>query len=324
MKKTKLGTLGCEVSTVCLGTMTFGSQVDESEAACMVDYALDQGVNFLDTANVYNNGLSEEITGRILGDKRSKVILATKVRGKMHSGENSYVGLSRSAIRKAIDESLQRLNTDYVDIYYLHQPDYEVELLESLEVMNNLLQEGKIRAIGFSNYAAWQMMEMTSISLKHGFQVPSIAQPMYNLLARGIEQEYLAFTKRFDVSNVCYNPLAGGMLSGKQSLDKGPLAGTRFDSNEQYRKRYWHEEYFKAIELLKQTANNFGISLTELSLRWLCNQPGAQCVILGASKYDHLIENLTAAQADPLPSEALADCELAWSMLRGPAPQYNR
>ena len=324
MKTIALANTGLEVSGVCLGTMTFGSQVSEPDSARMVDYALDRGVNFLDTANVYNQGLSEEITGRVLGPRRTKVVLATKVRGVMGEDGDSYGGLGPSEIRRAAEESLRRLGTDYIDIYYLHQPDRSVEIAETLEAMDGLRREGKIRWIGTSNYAAWQMAEIAGISREHGFQEPVVAQPMYNALARGIEQEYIAFTTRYRVANVCYNPLAGGLLSGKQAMQQGPIPGTRFDGNRMYLKRYWHAEYFRAVEALREVADRLGITLAALALRWVCHRPGADCVILGASKFAHLEANIDASQQEPLPEEALEACDAAWSAIRGPIPQYNR
>ncbi len=291
----------------------------------MVDYALDQGVTFLDTANVYNGGVSEQITGRVLGVRRSRIVLATKVRGQMGGSDGSgYGGLSPAAIRHAAEESLRRLGTDYIDIYYLHQPDGAVPIADSLEAMDGLRREGKIRWIASSNYAAWQIAEMFAISSERGFLAPLVAQPMYNVLARGIEQEYLAFTEHFGVSNVCYNPLAGGLLSGKQSFEKGPLPGTRFDGNAMYLRRFWHEEYFRAVEMLRAAAEGLSISLAELALRWVCHRPGVDSVILGASKFDHLEQNMRAMRNAALPEETLAVCDAAWQALRGTTPNYNR
>ena len=324
MKTNALLGTGLDVSNVCLGTMTFGSQVSEAGAARMVDYALDRGVNFFDTANVYNGGVSEEITGRVLGARRPRVVLATKVRGVMGKGDDSYGGLGRPAIRRAIDASLRRLGTDYIDVYYLHMPDRDAPIEDTLQEMDDLRQEGKIRWIGTSNYAAWQMAEMDSQMKRAGVTPPKVAQPMYNALARGIEQEYLAFTSRFRVSNVCYNPLAGGLLSGKQSFESGPIPGTRFDGNKMYLERFWHSAYFRAVDALKRVASGLGISLTELALRWVCNRPGVQSVILGASKQEHLVQNIDASQRDPLPGEVLEKCDDVWRELRGPTPQYNR
>lgn len=324
MHSTVLAGTGLEVSTVCLGTMTFGSQVAEPEAARMVDYALDRGVNFLDTANVYNGGLAEEIVGRVLGPRRSRVVLATKVRGNMREGAAAYGGLSPAAVRRAAEGSLRRLRTDYIDLYYLHQPDDAVEIGETLAVLDELRREGKVRWTGTSNYAAWQMAEIAALSRERGYQAPAVAQPMYNILARGIEQEYLAFTKRFGVANVCYNPLAGGLLTGKQSQRAGPRPGTRFDGNPRYLERFWHAEYFRAVERLGDAASGLGISLVELSLRWLCHRPGVDSVILGASRLGHLEENLEACQGGPLPEDGRLACDVAWARLRGPTPQYNR
>lgn len=320
---TLLGT-GVDVSNVCLGTMTFGSQVSEADAARMVDFAIDRGVNFFDTANVYNGGLSEEITGRVLGPRRTRVVLATKVRGIMRNGDRTYGGLSRSAIRLAVEESLQRLGTDYIDIYYLHMPDRAVPIEETLQMMDDLRTEGKIRWIGTSNYAAWQMAEMESHMRRNETTPPKVAQPMYNVLARGIEQEYIAFTDRYKISSVCYNPLAGGLLSGKQSYEKGPIPGTRFDGNQMYLNRFWHPAYFRAVDALKEVAAGLAVALTELALRWVCHRPGVQSVIIGASKQAHLEQNIAVSQRGPLPDDALAACDDVWTELRGPTPQYNR
>lgn len=321
MKTIALGKTGLTVSKACLGTMTFGSQADEGEARRMVDYALDQGVNFFDTANVYNQGVSEEITGRALRAKRSAVVLATKVRGRMKTPQE-YGGLSPQAVRYAAEESLRRLGTDYIDVYYLHQPDYAVEIEESLGALDDLRREGKIRFPAVSNYAAWQMAEIAAVSERRGFCAPTVAQPMCNCLARGIEQEYLPFTARYGISNVCYNPLAGGLLSGKHSFAAGPLAGTRFEANAMYRKRYWHSACFDAVEALRAAAARCGISLVELALRWAAQH--ADCVIVGASRFDHLTANLAACAGGDLPAEALAACDAVWEKLRGPTPRYNR
>ena len=324
MKTVALHQTGLEVSNVCLGTMTFGSQVTEADSARMLHYALDRGVNFVDTANVYNQGLSEEITGRALGPRRPNVVLATKARGVMGEGHDAYGGLARSAVRRAIEDSLRRLGTDYIDIYYLHMPDRDVPIEETLTVVDDLRAEGKIRWIGTSNYSAWQMAEMHSIMRQRGAVAPAVAQPMYNVLARAIEQEYVEFTTRYRISNVCYNPLAGGLLTGKQSFEEGPIPGTRFDGNDMYLRRFWYDGYFKAVESLKKVAAGLGIPLTELALRWVCNRPGIESVILGASNQGHLEHNIAASQAGPLPDDALAACDEAWLELRGPTPQYNR
>ena len=204
------------VSRLSFGPMTFGSQTDEGPALRIVDRCLDAGINFFDTANIYNKGLAESIVGKALKGRRSNAVLATKVRGKMGDGPDES-GLSRAAIHKAIDASLRRLQTDYVDIYYLHQPDYDVPIEETLAAMDEVVRAGKVRYPAVSNFAAWQVCEILWIAEKSGIRPPYISQPMYNLLARGIEEEYLPFCKRFGVALVPYNPLAGGLLTGKHA-----------------------------------------------------------------------------------------------------------
>ena len=311
------------VSRICFGTMTFGSQVDGDSACKMVDRCLDEGVSFFDTANSYNKGRSEEILGRILKGRRHQVIVASKVFNKMGDGPDES-GLSRAAINKAIDASLSRLNTDYLDIYYLHQPDSNAPIEETLETMHRLVQQGKVRYPATSNYSAWQMCRIFWLCYKNGWRPPWIAQPMYNLLARGIEQEYLPFTRGFGISSFVYNPLAGGLLTGKHRPQAGPAAGTRFDGNQMYLNRYWHEEAFQAVEELAKIAAGCGRTLVELALVWVQQQPGVDGVILGASRMEQLEENLRAVQGRPLEQPVLEACDAVWARLRGVTPSYNR
>jgi aryl-alcohol dehydrogenase-like predicted oxidoreductase len=310
------------VSRACLGTMTFGAQADEAASQLMIDRCLDGGVNFIDTANVYNHGVSETIVGKALRGRRHKVVLATKVRGKMGEGPDE-AGLSRAAILKAVEESLRRLQTDYVDVYYLHQPDYAVRIEESLEAMDRLVRAGKVRYPASSNYSGWQVCQMQWIAQKNGYKPATITQPIYNLLARGIEQEYLPMCREFGISTVIYNPLAGGMLTGKQNRE-APLAGTRFDNNPLYLGRYWHDPYFDAVEQLARIARGAGRSPASLALNWLLHHTAVDCLILGASRVEQLDQNLQAMEEGPLPSDAAAACDEVWSRLRGVTPQYNR
>jgi len=302
--------------------MTFGSQVDEAAAMRIVDRAMDGGINFFDTANVYTGGASETIVGKALKGRRDKVILASKVRGKMGDGPDES-GLSRAAILKAIDDSLRRLQTDYLDLYYLHQPDYNVRIEESLAAMDEVVRAGKVRYPACSNYAAWQMTQILSIAEKKGYKPATVTQPMYNLLARGIEPEYVPMCKEFGVSMVVYNPLAGGLLTGKQKRE-APTAGTRFDKNEMYLNRYWYDAYFDAVQELAVIARNAGRSLVSLSLNWLLHHTATDCIILGASRIEQLEENLKAFDEGPLPPETVAACDGVWAKLRGVTPQYNR
>jgi aryl-alcohol dehydrogenase-like predicted oxidoreductase len=311
------------VSRLSFGTMTFGSQTDEATARRIVGRCLEAGINFFDTANIYNQGRAETILGQALAGRRQKVLLATKVRGQMENAPEE-TGLSRAAIHKAIDSSLRRLATDYVDIYYLHQPDYDVPIEETLAALDELVRAGKVRYPAVSNYAAWQVSEIHWLCEKRGFKPPYISQPMYNVLARGIEEEYLPFCKRFGVAVVPYNPLAGGLLTGKHARAREPIAGTRFDGNKLYLDRYWHDDYFAAVDELAAIARAAGKTLVELSFQWLLSQPQVDSIILGASRLEQLEENLKACTGGSPDETTLARCDAVWKRLRGITPKYNR
>ncbi len=323
MEQRLLAGTDLKVSRVSMGTMTFGSQVDEAAARHIMDRCLDAGINFFDTANSYNQGRSEEILGEILRGRRGRVVLASKAFNKMGDGPDDS-GLSRAAMLKAADASLARLKTDFLDIYYLHQPDYKTPLEETLEAMNDLVKQGKVRYPAASNFSAWQLCRILWLCEKNGWRAPLVSQPMYNLLARGIEQEYLPFCRQFAISSFVYNPLAGGLLTGKQRQAAGPVAGTRFDGNRMYLDRYWYEANFQAVTELREIAAVCGRSLVELSLVWVLQQPGVDGAILGASSIEQLEENLRAVEGQPLSAETLEACDRVWARLRGAVPKYNR
>ncbi len=312
-----------KVSRLSFGTMTFGAQADEAVALRMVGRCVDAGINLFDTANIYNQGRSETILGQALAGRRDNVILATKVRGKMGEGPDES-GLSPAALRKALEASLKRLRSDYVDIYYLHQPDYDTPIEETLAAMDETVRAGKVRYPAVSNYAAWQVCEIHCLAEKNGYKPPYISQPMYNLLARGIEEEYLPFCRRFGVAVIPYNPLAGGLLTGKQSRRQGPVSGTRFDGNQMYLDRYWQDDYFAAVEELAGVARQAGKTLVELSFQWLLGQPVVDSIILGASRLEQLEENLKACEGGRLDEATLTRCDAVWKRLRGITPKYNR
>jgi len=317
-----LSQTGLKVSRLCFGTMTFGGQTDEATAVRMVERCLDGGINFFDTANVYTGGSSETFLGRALKGRRHRVILASKAANKVGDAPDQK-GLSRPAIRRAIDESLKRLDTDYLDLYYMHLPDYSTPIEESLGAMNELVKEGKVRHIAQSNYAAWQVVQMHCISEKSGWAPPVVSQPMYNLLARGIEPEFLPMSKEFGIANVVYNPLAGGLLTGKHNSEQ-PIEGSRFDKNKMYLDRYWHADDFSAVEAVRDISRQCGRSMVSLALCWLLNHTSIECVILGASKLEQLDQNLKAAEEGPLDGDTLAALDQVWQRLRGVTPKYNR
>lgn len=317
LKKTELS-----VSRLCFGTMTFGAQADAAAARDMVARSIDSGINFFDTANVYQSGAAEIMLGDALKGRRQNVVIATKVRGKMGDAPEQS-GLSKKAICLAVEESLRRLQTDYVDLYYFHQPDYDVPVDESLEAMQRLVEQGKVRFPATSNYASWQVAQMLSEAEKKGYRPVSVAQQMYNLLARGIEQEFLPMAKEMGVSVIAYNPLAAGLLTGKHTRD-AVAAGTRFDGNKMYQDRYWHEEDFDAVDELKQVARDEQRSLLSLALGWMLHHTPIDSIILGASRLEQLEQNLAAAGDEPLSASAVERCNAVWRTLRGPTPQYNR
>ncbi len=302
--------------------MTFGGQADAAEAARIVGRSLDAGISFLDTANVYNKGESEVILGNILAGRRHEVVLASKV-GIKTGDAPELRGLSSKAIVRAAEDSLRRLGTDYLDVYYMHVPDYEASMEESLAVMDRLVRDGKVRWPASSNYSSWQVCRMLWLAEKNGYRPAWITQPMYNLLARGIEQEYLPMAREFGVSTIVYNPLAGGLLTGKHER-QAPLAGTRFDNNQMYLDRYWHPAGFDAVDRLRDTASNAGRSLVSLALNWLLHHTPIDCLILGASRLEQLEENLRAVEEGALPAAAVTKCDAVWAELRGVTPKYNR
>ena len=312
---------GVTVSQAGLGTMTFGDQLDLDEAKNLVRLARDAGINFLDTANVYAAGRSEALVGQIIKGIRDSFVLATKV-GIPTSADDKRP-LSAESVRRACEASLGRLQTDRIDLYYLHQPDWSTPIDETLEAMRDLVAKGLVRAVGVSNYPAWQIAEMRVKAEATGLPLVSVAQQQYNLLSRRLEEEYSAFARSRGVATVVYNPLAGGLLTWKHREATSPSEDGRFSSST-YRDRYWNREQLEAVEDLGRLADARGLTLTELSLRWLLSNDLVSVVLLGASRRAQLVENLAAVSEEPLDPEAYEVCDAVWSKLRGAAPAYNR
>lgn len=322
MEYRRLAGTDLEISRLVGGTMTFGDQTAPDVAAQMIDRCRDAGINLFDTANAYNNGESEKILGQLLEPIRDHVLIATKVGNPMGTDPDDR-GLHRTAIRRAIEASLTRLRTDRVDLYYLHQPDWDTPIEETLGALSELVDEGKVRAIGVSNYAAWQIAEMRCLAERDGLPAVHISQPQYNLLSRRIEEEYAACSQRYALTDIVYNPLAGGLLTGKHQPGRAPEPGGRF-AKKQYRDRYWNETQFEAVARLQAVAHQAGMSLLELAFRWLWSQPVVDAILLGASRMDQLEQNLDAAAGPELDDETMARCDDVWHTLRGAAPAYNR
>lgn len=315
---------GTELTTsrLALGTMTFGSQVDEASATAMVDLCLDSGINHFDTANVYNDGASETILGRVIRRRRADVILATKVRMPLREPAEAG-GLSAPAVRAAIDASLRRLGTDYVDLYYLHQPDWSVPIEETLGALAELVAAGKVRYAGLSNYAAWQVAQAHCYADAQELPRIHVSQVMYNLIARHLDDEYVAFSSEYGLSNVVYNPLAGGLLTGKHRPGDIPADASRF-TLPVYRDRYWNDRQFTAVDSLAEIAGAHGLSLVELAYRWLLSQPAVDVILVGASSLAQLELNVAAAEGPSLAADVQQECDLVWQRLRGPIARYNR
>jgi 1-deoxyxylulose-5-phosphate synthase len=305
LPNTKLGQTGLTVSRLVLGTMTFGLQTDEETSIKILNTAAEAGINFLDTADVYplggglpTAGRTEEIIGRWLKGKREHFIVATKAVGKVGSAPWDQ-GSSRKHILDAIDASLKRLGTDYVDLYQLHSDDASTPLDETLEALDTIVRAGKVRYIGVSNFLAYRLARaLGRADVRHLTRFVSI-QPRYNLLFREIERELLPLAQEEGLAVIPYNPLAGGLLTGKHNLAEGPTSGTRFTlgaAAERYQDRYWHDREFNTVEQLRTVADLAGLSLTSLAVAWVLANPIITAPIIGASRPEQLFDSLKAVE----------------------------
>jgi len=322
MERTILKGTGTTVSRLSLGTMTFGAQADEATSLRMVDVALDGGINFFDTADAYGKGRSEEIVGKALKGRRDGVVLASKVCNSMGPAPKE-AGLSRWHIIHGVEDSLRRLQTDCLDICYLHKPDRNTPMEETLAAMDTLVQQGKVIYVGMSNFAAWKVCRAKWLCELHRWAPPVVVQVPYNLIARGLDDECVEFTQDMQVGVAVYNPLAGGFLTGKHQSQTDPAKGTRFALNKDYYGRFWHDSNFAALEELTRIATDAGRSLTELALQFLLSRNVVDSVIIGASKLQHLEQNLQAADGR-LDEDTLSACDAVWQQLRGDHFSYVR
>lgn len=310
---------GLKVSRVTLGTMTFGGQVSAPEASEIMGKAVDAGINLFDTADVYCGGETERIIGGFLRENRSKVLVATKGSMPMGDGVNDW-GSSRQHLMKALEDSLRRLQTDHVDIYYIHHPDRNTPMEETLQTLDSMVRSGKVRYFGFSNYPAWEACDMQWIAKMNGFVRPVVSQNVYNMITRNLDDEMAWFLKQHKVGLVVYNPLAGGLLTGKYSRNDA-AEGTRF-SSELYRNRYWNEKNFDAIDRLKSIAEGAGMSVMELALRWCVSREIVDSMIMGFSKLSHMEQNLLAVEKGGLSVDILEACDRVWKSLKGDVFEY--
>ena len=290
MKYELLGKTGVEVSELCLGTMAFGGAADKKESSKMFNVCRDAGINFFDCANVYEKGLSEKILGDLISDSRDQVIITSKVYFPMGKDVNARGG-SRKHIMSAVHESLKRLKTEYIDIYFLHRFDDLTPIEKTLRAMDDLVTSGKILYLGASNFAAWQVAKALGISERNGWSRFECIQPMYNLVKRQAEVEILPMALSEKVSVISYSPLGGGLLSGKYGVDKIPKDG-RLIENKMYAERYSDPNMYQIAENLILLAEEQNCSPISLAISWVASHPAITAPIIGGRNADQLEPSL--------------------------------
>jgi 1-deoxyxylulose-5-phosphate synthase len=310
MQHIRFGRTGLQVSRLCLGTMTFGYQCDEATSHTILDRAADGGITFLDTADVYpiggnaeTVGRTEEVVGRWLQGRRDRFIVATKCWGRMGPSRWEQ-GNSRKHVLDAIDASLKRLQTDYVDLYQLHGPDPDTPIDETLRALEDIVRSGRARYVGCSNFLAYQVARAIGRSEALGIVRFDSVQPRYNLLFREIERELLPLCREEGVGVIPYNPLAGGLLTGKHQRET-PEEGSRFtlgSAGPRYQDRYWHDREFDTVDELRPIASEAGMTLAQMSVAWVLANPAITAPIIGASRPEQLEDSLKAVET-PLPEE---------------------
>ncbi|MFO7576158.1 MAG: aldo/keto reductase [Pelovirga sp.] len=307
-----------------LGTMTFGVQTDEMAACRIVERFLEQGFREIDTAHFYGDGKTEEILGRMITPAlRKQIFLATKANPW---GED---GLQPQAVRRQLETSLKRLQTDSVDLFYLHAPDRNTPIEITLEACQELFSEGRFRELGLSNYASWQVIDIWHICKKNGWVLPTAYQGMYNGITRTVEAELFPALRSAGIRFYAYNPLAGGLLTGKYAdLRNIPQTG-RFAVLAMYQDRYWKQAYFDAVDSIRELCAGQGIKLPDSALRWelfhsMLSRQQRDTLIIGASNLQQLKDNLAGVQQGPLPAEIVDAYEHAWRLARPDCPDYFR
>jgi aryl-alcohol dehydrogenase-like predicted oxidoreductase len=322
MQYRKLGKTGIQISAISIGAMTYGPQVGEAGSVDLIKQALSAGINSFDTADGYPG--SEEILGKALKGERDSAFIATKVGSPVGTGLND-TGLSRKHIMHQVEVSLKRLQTDYIDLYYCHFPDYDVPIADTLNTLNDLVRQGKVRYIGCSNFTAWQLSKALGISERYNLARFECIEPPYNLLTRDIEFELLGLCDSEGIGICTYNPLAGEMLTGKHELGKPPAEGrfTLDKFGKGYLERYWSDINFKAVDRFKYLAKEHGCTLPQFAIAWILNCPTVTSVLSGLTTVDQLKEN-TAAVDIKLTAEELKACDEVWAMFRPPRFFYAK
>jgi aryl-alcohol dehydrogenase-like predicted oxidoreductase len=292
MEYRKLGKSGVKVSRLCLGTMMFGGQTSEPDSIRIIQQAFEAGINFIDTADMYNQGQSEVVVGRAIADRRGQVVLATKGRQPMGTGPNDS-GASRIHLMAALDASLKRLNTDYIDIYYTHTPDYETPIEETLRTMDDMVRSGKVRYIACSNFRAWRLCEALWVSDKLNLNRFACVQPLYNLVNRDIEVELLPLCQEHGVGVVSYSPLARGVLTAKYRPGESFPEGSRASRNDKRMKEAeLREESFVISQQIAEHCQRKGANPSQFALAWCLANPIITSIILGPRTMEQFQDNL--------------------------------
>lgn len=306
MQYKRLGKAGVKVSELCLGTMIYGQQVEATASIKIMRRAIDLGINFLDTADTYVNGRSEEIVGEAIAGQRDDIVLATKVYNRMGPGPNDE-GLSRKHILHAVDASLRRLKTTYIDVYQVHRFDATTPLQETLSALSDLVHQGKVHYLGCSNFAAWQLVEALRLSERYDLVPFRCSQPRYNLLDREIERDHLPICLAEGIGVIPYSPLAGGFLTGKYRPDAPMPEGSRGQLRPEWMEQYHTPQNHRVLQELQALSGETGLTLSQLSLAWMLTNPAVTAPIIGASRLPQLEENvavvdhtLSAAAVDRL------------------------
>jgi len=306
MEYIRFGSTGLKVSRICLGCMSYGQPaehnqwaLDEEQSRPYIQRAIELGINFFDTANVYSNGMSEIVTGRALHDfaKRDELVIATKVRFPMGAGPNDG-GLSRKHILSSIDASLKRLGTDYVDLYQIHRWDYETPIEETLEALNDVVRAGKARYIGASAMFAWQFAKALYTADLHGWTRFVSMQPHYNLIYREEEREMLPLCRDQQIAVIPFSPLARGLLARKPTEET-----LRGQNDVLVKERYGQEDNWTTIQRVSDLAQKRGLPMAQLALAWMLSRPGITAPIIGATKPHHLEDAVAALSVQLTPEE---------------------
>nr|WP_231747905.1 aldo/keto reductase [Auraticoccus cholistanensis] len=316
---------GLEVplSRAVLGTMSFGDTTDAARAEEVFEAAVGAGVSGVDTANGYAGGETERIIAPLVRRHRDRIVLATKA-GIPHPDAGGRPPLSAEALRRSLEGSLRRLGVDHVDLFYLHQPDRATPLAETVDALAGLHAAGRFTALGVSNHAAWQAADVAAAAGRAGIPVPVVGQNVYNLLARRIEDEWLEYATTHRVHTMVYNPLAGGLLGSRPDPDAPPSRFRTSRLAQMYSRRYWSPELLAAAGAVADVADEAGMPLAELSLRWVVSRPGVGSVLLGANRTAHVLAGVEALARGPLPADLVERLDRLTEPLRGAMPAYNR